>query len=209
MSLLTAKAYTQIQMKNIFVLLLLAVSTTFAADDEAGWSKPVNGLRARLIILSPVRSVSCFCRIFFEMQNISNIMGQKKIRFDLDHLYLKVTDERDNPLVFSLMEYSGFTPIWEPTLLPTDGDIKFLISFPGSSCNLTDKIRIDMGSERIWLIPQDGASYFLSGKLTIAPQKGDHSIMDWSGTLELPPVEITRPNREAAPYEINKGFSPL
>jgi hypothetical protein len=49
-------------MKRALILLLLVVSTA-RADDDSGWSKPVNGLRGRLLILPPQKADSPFCRV--------------------------------------------------------------------------------------------------------------------------------------------------
>jgi hypothetical protein len=53
---------------------------------------------------------------------------------------------------------------------------------------------VDAGPSEAWIIPQDGTIYWLSGKLTVGKQTGDHPYKDWSGTIELPKVEI--PNRK-------------
>ena len=56
----------------------------------------------------------------------------------------------------------------------------------------TDKVIVDVGSSKSWVIPQDGTMHYLSGSLTIQREKSDHPYMDWSGTLEVPTVEIPK-----------------
>ena len=160
--------------------------------DDAGWSAPVNGLRARLIILPSDKPDSPFCRIFIEMENVSNIMGQKSIRFDPDKLDLQVSDVTNGKsLTISNGPWHGLRPDWQPTLIPVAGSTRFQISFPGLGHRSTDTTIVDMGPMRSWVIPPDGW-YVLSSKLKIPGQKGDHPFMDWSGTLELPAVRIPR-----------------
>jgi hypothetical protein len=83
-------------------------------------------------------------------------------------------------------------PFWEPTLLPYRGTMRFQISFPGLGHRPTDKAIVDLGQSRTWIVPQDGSTHWLSGSLRIDRLKTDHPIMDWTGTLELPSVEIPK-----------------
>jgi hypothetical protein len=177
-------------------ILALAVIGCKKAENhitgEEEWSKPVNGLSARLLILPAKESHSPFCRILIEMQNVSDVLGQKKIRFNPDKLALYVKDKNGKLLPIAIEPYDGISPLWEPTLLPYFGTIRFEISFPGLGHSDTDKVIVDVGPTKAWIIPQDGSTYWLSGTLTIEKQKSDHPSTDWSGTLELPGVEIPK-----------------
>ena len=181
------------QMKRIFTLLLLAASTALASGDEAGWSKPVKGLRARLQVLPYGKADSPFCRVFIEFENVEDVMGQKRIRYATDKLALKVSDNGGKDLPKTLGMYDGLIPSWETIALPFEGSMRFRISFPGLGWNpKTDKVIIDVGSHKTWIIPQNSSIYFLSGILTIEGEKTDHAYMDWSGALELPKVKIPK-----------------
>lgn len=166
----------------------------FARDDlekleDRGWSVPVNGLRARLSVLSAESAGDPFFRIYIEIQNVDNLMGQKKIRFHTDRLEIRVADIYGKELATTDRPYSGFAPEWATTMLPTEGTIKFRITFPGAGFKPDGSTLIDLGPRRIWIIPADG-HFNLSGKLVIPRVDGDHPLMDWSGTLELPKVRI-------------------
>lgn len=181
------------RMKSVFCVLLLSVSVAMAADNEPAWSPAVNGLRARLFIMPPEKADSPFCRVLVEMENVDDVAGQKKIRFTPDKLALRVTDETGKNLPIANGSYDGTAPLWEPTLLPYRGIIKFQISFPGLGYNPTkDKVIIDAGPSRAWIIPQNGSAYLLSGSLTVQREPEDHPHMVWSGTLELPKVRIPK-----------------
>jgi hypothetical protein len=180
-------------MKHILFAFLLAVSIAVASDDNAGWSPAVNGLRARLVVLPPANTNTPFCSVLIEMQNVSDVAGQKKIRFTPDRLDLQITDESAKELLVANSPYDGMAPLWEPTLLPMEGTIKFRISFGGLGYRPgTDKVIVDIGPSKAWVVPQDGKSYWLSGKFTVERQKGDHPYMDWNGTIELPKSEIPK-----------------
>ena len=80
-------------MKTLLTLLmLLAVTAGLAANDDAGWSKPVNGLRARLTVLPPEKKPP-FCRVYIEFENVDDVIGQKRIRFNPAKLALRVSDK--------------------------------------------------------------------------------------------------------------------
>lgn len=182
--------------KTLIQTIITAVASVSLAADE--WSRPVNGLAARLQVLPAEKPDSPFCRVFIEMQNVGDVAGQKRIRFDPDRLQLRVVDNDGNELPKANGSYDGISPLWEPTLLPYFGTIRFQISFPGLGYRPDrDKVIIDVGSTNAWVIPQDGKTYWLSGRLQIDPQKGDHPHMDWNGTLELPKVKIPQGNFSA------------
>jgi hypothetical protein len=172
--------------------LALLTSTAWGGDDAKDWSKPVNGLRARLSVLPPKEKDTPFCRVFLELENTSDVAGQKKIRFSPEKLSLKVTDKEGKELLRPASgAYDGISPLWEPIALPYAGSIKFQVSFPGLGYHPeTDKVIVDVGAEQAWVIPQDGTAYSLAGSFSIERQQSDHPSMDWSGTLELPMVEI-------------------
>lgn len=186
---LASTSRTDKKLTNTIISAVAAVSL----DKVEEWSQPVNGLVARLQVLPAEKPDSPFCRVLIEMQNVDDVAGQKRIRFDPDRLELHVIDSEGKQLPKASGPYDGETPFWEPTLLPYFGTMKFQISFPGLGYHpATDKVIIDVGSTNAWIIPQDGLTYWLSGKLQIDQQKGDHRHMDWNGTLELPKVRIPR-----------------
>jgi hypothetical protein len=168
-------------------------SAALASGDDAAWSKPVKGLRGRLQVLPSQKADSPFCRVFIEFENVDDVAGQKRIRFSPDKLSLRVTDKEGRELALANGDYDGMSPLWETIALPYAGSMRFKISFPGLGYRPgTDKVIVDVGARKAWVIPQDGTSYFLSGSLSIEREKSDHPYMDWSGTLELPKVEIPK-----------------
>lgn len=180
-------------MKFILSAFLLAASIVVGADDQAGWSSAVNGLRARLVVLSPASASTPFCRVMIEMQNMSDVAGQVKIPFTPDRLDLHITDESGKELALANDPYDGITPDWEPILLPMEGTIKFRISFGGLGYRSgTDKVIVDIGPSKVWVVPQNKKSYWLSGKFTVKGKEGDHPLMDWSGTIDLPKTKIPK-----------------
>ncbi len=74
------------------------------------------------------------------------------------------------------------TPRWETIALPYAGTIRFQISFPGAGYRpAVDKVIVDVGASKVWIIPQDGSKYVLSGSLSIEREGADHPVhgLEW------------------------------
>jgi hypothetical protein len=83
-------------------------------------------------------------------------------------------------------------PMWEPLLLPMEGNLRFRVSFPGFATKPgNQRTIIDHDFDQIWVVPEED-EHFLSGKITIPAEPGDHPLIDWSGTLELSPIKIPK-----------------
>jgi len=174
------------------VLLFGNLSLQGVENDAAPWSKPVNGIRGRLFVLLPDKAENPFCRVYVEFQNVENVLGQKKINFDLEKIQLKVINQDGTPLSSANEPYDGMKPLWKPMELPLDGAIRFRISFPGMGYSPGTKTIVDIEPPMTWMIPDNGSTYYLTGTFTVPRKERDQSPMDWSGTLEFPRVEIPR-----------------
>jgi hypothetical protein len=183
-----------LKLRNAFLLALLAIAPAMGSDEGPRWSPPVNGLRARLLVLPPRgSSATPFDRVFVEFENVGDVAGQKRVRFIPERIRFRVVDQGGKELPTASGPYDGIAPLWDPLLIPYAGSMKFQISFPGFGYRPNrDRVIVDMGPSMVWVVPQDGSKYCLSGSLSIPPVKGDHPIIDWSGTLDLPAVEIPR-----------------
>lgn len=188
-------------MKRIIVVIVFLVvlfgGRSWGADN---WSWPVdtwseslqsvNGLKARLLVLPPLKGQGPFCRVYIELKN-TGVRGQMGIRFNPDKLKLRVVDENNKELEKNTrVSFDGFVPGWETTLLPTDSMIRMRIDADGFGYSPKDKVVVTAGISNIWSIPQDTHKYYLTGSLTIEKQKSDKPNSDWSGTIELPKTLI-------------------
>jgi hypothetical protein len=171
------------------------VPIAYGSDDikklsDDGWSRSVNGLRARLSVLPSEQPGSPICRVFIEMENVGKGIGPMKVSFHTDKLEPSVISATTHkPLGRVNPPYSGFAPNWEPIPIPYAGSIRFEISYPGMGVSRDARAAIDIGSSNTWVIPAEG-SYLLSARFEIPAEKGDHPYLNWSGTLELPRVRI-------------------
>jgi hypothetical protein len=173
----------------LFVIFLLCFYANARADEN--WSEPVNNIRARLSLERDPNS--SFLKVFVEFQNVADFMGSIKMRFKPELLTLQVADAKNQPVEKpGSVNYSAMKPLWEPLLLPFEGNLRFRVSFPGFGTKLgSDRTIIDHDFDQIWVVPEQG-DHFVSGRIVIPEQRGDHPKLDWSGTLELPAIKIPK-----------------
>ncbi len=171
--------------------LLVALPSCVQADTTTDWSQTVNGLRGRLVIPSDQkRGGDPFVHVYLELQNTLQVLGDRKVRYTVDGLSLKITDESGKALPENDGPYDGFSAISEPLVMPFDSTLRFLINGHGLGVPPGTHQILDFVSH-CWIIPfSDGHSYFLSGTLTLPRNPADHPTMDWHGVLELPRVPI-------------------
>jgi hypothetical protein len=182
------------------ILALLAFWPFFAQADEAktDWSKPVNGLRGRLIIPAHQdRGNDPFVHVYLELQNTANVLGNRKIRYSEEALSMQITDETGKALSPYTGPYDGISATPEPLVMPFDSTLRFLVNGHGLGVPPGTHQIIDFGVPHSWIIPTlNGHTYFLSGTLTLPrnPRElpTEHPSMDWHGILELPKVQITK-----------------
>jgi hypothetical protein len=188
----------------MLAVIFIGCLQAHARADEK-WSEQVNNIRARLCLESDPKS--SFLKVFVEFQNVADFMGSIKIRFKPEHLRLEVKDSKDHSLEKpGSVNYSGMKPLWEPLLLPFEGNLRFRVSFPGFGTKQgNSRTIIDLDPGQIWVLPEQG-EYFLSGKLTVPEHRGDHPSLDWSGTLVLPTIKIPRSSWK--PSTTSKSTSP-
>jgi hypothetical protein len=174
------------------VLVFLPLVSHVSADES--WSKPVDGLRGRLVVPTDQKlDKDPFVRIYLELQNTLNVLGDRKIRYTDEALSLKVTDESGRTIPGSCSGYEGFTDVHQGVLMPFDSQLRFLINQHGADVPAGTAQIIDFGAKNCWIIAaSDHHAYFLSGTMTIPEQHGDHPVLSWHGTLEFPRVLLPK-----------------
>ncbi|HEV3272661.1 MAG TPA: hypothetical protein VGZ93_10820 [Candidatus Methylacidiphilales bacterium] len=97
-----------------------------ADDNEVLWSKPVNGLRGKLIIpADQKRTGDPFVRVYLEFQNTMNVLGDRKIRYTEDALAMHIADESGKALGPAGEPYDGMSPLFETLVMPFDSTLRF------------------------------------------------------------------------------------
>ena len=177
------------------LLVLLLLTTPLRADDEATWSKSVNGLRARLVIPAhEERGLDPEVWIYLEIQNNLAVLGNRKVYFTPGCLSLQITDETGQspvppnpPLTYDPTDPAADAS--QPLILPFDSIIRFRINRHAASIPGEPRLVIDLPGAVAVIPSSDTHTYFLSGTLTI-PEQPDHPAMAWQGMLELPKIQV-------------------
>lgn len=179
-------------------LLLLMPLLLRAADEEAAWSKPVQGVRARLYILpghDPDLDYRYQVYLQFENVGVTGNLGlireAKSFQYSGMDLALQVVDARNRKVAAtSPAMFDGMVPVWN-LLVPPGGSLSFPIGFVSSDWSLS------ITPFQAWNLASTGpvVPHYLSGTFTAKfprpnPPRNLDVRLNWEGPLELPPIEI-------------------
>jgi len=161
------KSAPLVQFLVLFVCLGLCSPSLWPRRMRRPGQSPTNDLRGRLVVLPPLASDPLHCRVFLELENTENTLGQRKVRFAMDKLTLQVVDKDGKPLEVSHNPYSGMSPNWEPMLLPFGGTIRFPINLHGLG-HPKDLHQFIIDRARLNFVDHPATGdYFLTGTLAI------------------------------------------
>jgi len=182
------------------LLFLLTPLLLHAADEEGTWSKPLNGLQARLFI-SPLRKgkdMRSHFDLFFQLQRRDDFGALMQVSYSPQMLVLRVVDQDGKEWPGRGREVGGNQMVypWNPLILPREAFLSFPIgsSFrQGTGDTLGEYLEFNFWNQ--WKIPPTSSTiYYLTGIFTIPAVPRDYSSANenWSGTLFLPKMEIPR-----------------
>lgn len=184
-------------MKAIFILCLVVGCATISAwaastDDDEGWSEPVKGLRARIIVSPPVgvpgRQI---LDVYLELKHSTNLGAALSFHFSYwDTLRFKLFDETGKEVPQGGdIDTDGGLPNGFPACIPVGGTLRVPVKWHGHSGSvipvLDSQPKRTFSSSRIepvvnrgavelnfvsdyWAIdPSDSKKYFLVGILHV------------------------------------------
>jgi hypothetical protein len=199
----------------LFTAVFLASSLVIRADDmakkdEASWSQPVQGLRARLFTRpSTEPEYDKTYDVWIEIQEVGTetslgvVDKAVTIRYvgDNSQFQFEINDGKGADV-----SEAAPGPVDEAVgahdlILPPKGDLTFPIGYGGSSPHHpppgepTPKGRLLIfDATRQWLIPFADGPYHLAASLVVSAAGGQlpnaAPYHGWVGTLELPPIEL-------------------
>jgi hypothetical protein len=181
-----------------------------AKKDDAPWSPPVQGLRARLYTLpSKEPEFDKTYDVWIEIQEVGaeTSLGVKHravtIRFlnDDSQLQVTLTDGSGNAVSESGPGAPVEAAVVRDLVIPPKGDLTFPIGYGGSSPHHpppgepTPRGRLLIfASVREWLVPNDTGLCHLGVSLEVSNVTGQYPnsppYTGWAGTLELPAIEL-------------------
>jgi hypothetical protein len=158
------------------------------------WSKPVNGLQARLAFTHrETVNGTPIINTYLELRNVSDTAVVMEIPFGKDHMQFTVTDENGNKVAPADGPFDEITCEIGTLRLPLDSWMRVNIASRGAGIPKDQAAHLDLGPMTHWYFPRgEQKSYYLQAKYTIAePQRKG---AQWHGTLEIPKVKILIPS---------------
>jgi hypothetical protein len=182
----------------IAVLMIIALGTSAAAaaaegGDQAPWSEPYNGLRARLFMRrSHVSNGTGIVVTHLELNNVSDIGNPILVTVHGQSMTFRVTDADGRDVPMASGPFSGRDFGTPELVLPHDSSIRFRIGPRGWGIPADQAALVDLGPSFGWALPRDGKAYYLQAVLEIAKVNGDRGErgIRWHGRLDLPRVRI-------------------
>ena len=198
-----------------FTLVLLASFAVLRADDaakndDATWSQPVQGLRARLFTRpSTEPEYDKTYDVWIEIQEVGTETSlgvthkPVTIRYvgDNSQFQFEITDGKGADISEAAPGPVDEAVATQDLIIPPKGDLTFPIGYGGSFPHHpppgepTPKGRLLIfDATRQWLIPLDNSPYHLAASLVVSAAGGQlpnaAPYRGWVGTLELPPIVL-------------------
>ena len=171
-------------------LLGCTVAPTDAADDPDAWSKPVNGLQARLCCTrKETFNGTSVIATYLELRNDSNSSNVMELPLDGDDVQFEytVTDAGGRSVSPADGPYDEIRADLGLMRLPFDSLLRLNIAHRGAGVPKDYAAHLDLGALSTWDFKRgDMQSYYLHAKLTV--KKRDEKR--WSGTITIPKVKL-------------------
>jgi hypothetical protein len=181
-------------------LILVAISALSCSaappKDEPpdSWSKPVNGLQARLAFAhKETVNGTPILITYLELRNVGDTAAVMEIPLDKDKIQCIVTDEIGKKVAPADGPFDEITCEIGTLRLPHDSSMRINIASRGAGIPKDQAAHLDLGPMTHWYFPRgEQKSYYLKAKFTIdEPQRKD---AHWHGTLDIPRAKILIPS---------------
>ncbi len=186
-----------------FTLTLFGAALALAegADDPDGWSKPVNGLQARVYVARKEKfNGTPIITAYLELRHVSDVADVIELPLDGEGVAFEfiVTDSGGKSVAPAGGPYHEITPDVGLIRLPYDSLLRVNIAHRGASVPKDYGAHIDLGAEAaidrraaapaVWDFKRgDKESYYLEAKLTV---KKRDAKKGWSGSISIPKVKL-------------------
>jgi hypothetical protein len=166
----------------------MAISTIGAAEPDAGWSKPSNGLQARLAFTKTEEfNGTPYIVTYLELRNVSDIANVLEVPLKIESIAFELRDEKGKIVPPTNGSFDGMSVDLGMLRLPYDSCLRFNIASRGAGVSKDQAGLLDLGASSNWTFPAgDKHSYSLAAKFTIEKSKG----RVWAGTIEIPSTPL-------------------
>lgn len=158
------------------------------AEAEAGWSKPVNGLRGRLVRHTlPPTGTTPIIGVALELKNVST--EPLAVLADAEAVPLKLFDADGKPVEDAGLARSGPQAPPQVAVLPRDSYLGFSLYDYGWGVPQGQPAFLPVRRGGAWVLKP--GKYTLRGTFTDQPPEDETCRKNaWRGRLDLPPLEI-------------------
>ena len=171
---------------------VLTLSTT-PTDEPDSWSKPVNGLQARLSFArKKTFNGTPIITTYLELRNVSDVGNVMEVPLDLEKIQFTVTDSTGKVVPPYNGPFDGPSVELGMIRLPFDSFLRFNIASSGTGVPKDEAALLDLGASRDWVFKRaDDKTYYLLAEFTVQKTKERH----WFGTIEIPKTKIPTTNK--------------
>jgi beta-lactamase regulating signal transducer with metallopeptidase domain len=160
------------------------------------WSKPVNGLQARLAVENwrdPIVG------IYLELRNVKDLGNTMTVPADAERIDFELRDADGKKISPAGLPRSGPVVELKDFQLPFDSSLRFNLSVTTVGVpNVKAMIAL---RSHAWTLDEAPGSYRLSASFKVEkPEKFSHTL--WYGVVHVPPVKIQPASRERKPDTI-------
>jgi hypothetical protein len=179
---------------RLLPLVLLAVACVPApppaapAEGSDGWSKPVDGLQARLgFAQKETINGTPIIITYLELRNVSDRANPIQILFDDAAIEHTVTTVAGKAVAPADGPYDEITAGRGLIRLPHDSQLRMNVAHRGAGVPKDQAGLLDLGAMSHWVFKSgDEQTYYLRATVTVKETDDRH----WSGTLQLPAAKL-------------------
>ncbi len=177
-----------------FILLAVlagcAAAAGCGADAPEAWSKPVNGLQARLCFArKEVLAGTPLLAAYLELRNVSSSSNALELPVDGPDIEYRftVTDGDGKSVPATSTPYDEIRADVGVVRIPFDSLLRLNITHRGAGVAPDQAASLDLGPLAVWSFRRgDTQTYYLQAELTVKKGGGAR----WSGTLRTPRAKL-------------------
>jgi|ERR1700736_4767189 len=149
-------------MKRMFAILLAlmlfsAVPQFTGANDDTGWSLPVNGLETCLSFgKKETINGTPLISTYLQLRNVADIANVMELPLNLDRIQFEVVDERDKTLPQAARAYDEVSVEVGMLRMPYDSYLRLNISHRGAGVPKNQGALLDLGVSHVWMKQPQG-----------------------------------------------------
>ncbi len=177
---------------SLVALTILSCAPPVPAPPDS-WSKPVNGLQARLSFAhKETVNGTPIIITYLELRNVSDTANVMEVPLNKDKMQFIVTDEAGKKVAPADGPFDEISVEIGSVRLPRDSSMRINIASRGAGIPKDQAAHLDLGPTHWYFKRGEEKSYYLQAKFTVdqPKTKGAH----WHGSIDIPKTNILIPS---------------